>query len=170
MKKIMSNVVDQKILDGNREVEDVTSITLPDIEHVTTELDVAGMSGKLNIPDPTRLEAMEISIAHNNGVNSKVLNEPRVHKFEFRLALQMMNVSKGEIEYKSMKYRVHAAFTKVSKGEAKTGNPLGATNSYSVYRYEEEQDGVVITLIDLLNNIIRINGQDYNNVIKKMLN
>ena len=168
-KKVRANVVGQKVLDGRIEVEDVTSIDMPEISHVLTEVDVPGMAGKMSIPDPTHLEAMTMSIAHNNGLNSQVLNEPRVHNFEFRLAVQELDATKGQIDHKSVKFRVSAAFTKVSKGTIETGNPLGSTNEYSVYRLEEEREGKVVTLIDILKGIIRINGKDYNSDVLRML-
>ena len=168
-KKVRANVVGQKVMNGRIEVEDVTSVDLPEISHVLTDVDVPGMAGKMSIPDPTRLEAMTLSISHNNGLNSHVLNEPRMHSFEFRTAIQELDAAKGQIGHKSTKFRINGAFTKVSKGTIETGNQLGSTCEYSVFRYEEERDGKVVTLIDILKGIIRINGKDYNSEVMKML-
>lgn len=168
-KKIRANVVGQKVLDGRVEIEDVTSVDLPEISHIVTEVDVPGMSGKMSIPDPTRVEAMTMSVNHNNGLNTRILNEPRLHSFEFRTAVQELDAAKGQLGYKSVKYRINGAFTKVSKGTIEAGNPMGSTCEYSVYRYEEEQDGQVVTLIDILKGIIRINGRDYNSEVLNMM-
>lgn len=55
------------------------------------------------------------------------------------------------------------------KGAIETGNPTGARKSIH-HRYEEEQDGEIITIVDAASGIMRFNGVDYTDVVESMLN
>jgi P2 family phage contractile tail tube protein len=168
--KVYNNVVDHRILDNGRVCEDVTSVALPNISHPTTNIDAAGMAMAVDMPDTTRLEAMEVSIAHNNGVNCKYLQNPGKHLLEFRLARQRYNVGAGEIELESVKYRITGVHKGTDKGSVERGNPLGSTNKFSVLRYEEEIAGEIVTIIDAMAGIIKFNGVEVTNTVESLLN
>ena len=105
-KSMKINVVDHLLLDNNREVEDVTSVVLPMLEHPTTAIDTSGIALAMDIPDMTKFNAAVYSIAHNNGTNSKYLAQPGLHTDEFRTVRQKYTTSKTKIEYESVKYRL----------------------------------------------------------------
>ena len=168
--KVYNNVQAHRVIDNERVAEDVTSITLPNIKHPTTKIDVSGMAMGVDMPNTTHLEAMEFAIAHNNGVNCRYLAEPGTHKIEVRLARQAYSVAGGEIKSESVKYRVTGAHTGTDKGNVETGNPLGSTDKYSVLRFEEEIDGEISTLIDAMAGILRWNGKDYTDTVESLLN
>lgn len=167
--KIYNNVVDHRLLDNGRVVEDVTSVTLPTIEHPTTSIASAGMVMDVDVPNMAHLNAMEISISHNNGVNCNYLASPGKHSLEFRLARQRYNVASGEIGFESVKYRIIGMTKSTEKGNIETNNPYGSTQKFSVLRYEEEINGKVNTLIDAMAGIIRINGKDYTSAVENLL-
>lgn len=168
-KKVHNKIVGQKLMDGNLEVEDVTSVTIPDIEFTADEYDVSGLAAAFEAIDPTHVNAMTFSISHNNGTNCQQLNSPKKHHFEFRLAQQALNTAKGDTGYQSVKYRVDGMPKKISDGTAERGNPLGTTVDYTVLRFEKEVAGKVVTLIDALSNIIKINDVDYTSQINQLL-
>ena len=167
--KVYNNVEGHRVLDAGRVCEDVTSVTLPTIKHPTTSIDTAGMAMAVDMPNTTHLEAMNFSIAHNNGLNCKYLANPGKHTIEVRLVRQRYNVPKGEVEHESVKYRVVGVHVQTDKGSAEMGNPLGSTDQYSVLRFEEEIDGKIITIIDAMAGIIKYNGKDNTSVIENML-
>lgn len=168
-KKVFNKIVGQKLVDGAVEIEDVTGVTLPDIEYSTDEFDVSGLVGALEVSDPTHINAMTFSVKHNNGLNCQTLSTPIQHNFEFRLAQQALNVGLGTTEYKSVKYRVSGYPKKISDGEAERGNPLGSTVDYTVNRYEKEVDGKIVTQIDILAGIVKINGRDFSSQVANLL-
>ena len=168
-KKVHNKVVDQKIMDGSLEVEDVTSVTLPDVSFTTDEYDVSGLAATIEAVDPSHVDAMTLSISHNNGINCHQLAEPKRHKFEIRLAQQALNTGMGSTDYNSVKYRAEGTPKKISDGTVERGNPLGTTIDYSLTRFEKEVSGEVVTLIDALAGIVRINGVDYTSPIKALL-
>ena len=168
-KNIKINVVDHKLLHDKREVEDVTSVTLPSFEHPTTEVNVNGLALTMEIPDMTKFNAAEYSIAHNNGTNSQYLNIPGLHTDEFRTVRQKYTTSKTQIGYESVKYRLTGMHKSTEKGQIETGNPWGSTETFALVRYEEIVDGKQTMLVDGPNNIIKVNGKDYSGDVQKLL-
>lgn len=167
--KVYNNVEGHRLIDGSRVAEDVTSVTLPTITHPTTTINSAGMAMDVEMPNTTHLDAMDFEVAHNNGVNCQYLSNPGKHTMEFRLIRQRYNVHAGEIEHESVKYRVTGVHKSTEKGKVETGNPLGATEKYSVLRFEEIINGATTTLIDAMSGVLKFNGRDYANVIENML-
>lgn len=169
-KKVANKVVGNKLMDGSYEIEDVTSVTIPDVEYGVDEFDVSGLAAVIEAIDPTHVNAMTFSIAHNNGLNCWRLNSPKKHQFELRIAQQVLNTSNGSVKPNSVKYRIDGMPKKISDGTVERGNPLGTTVDFTVLRFEKEVSGVVVTLIDALANIVKINGVDYTNQINELLN
>ncbi len=169
-KIIYNNVIDHRLLDGDVTVEDVMTITPPEIKFKTTEMDVAGMIGAIDIPDISGLEKMTMDINHNKGLNHEVLNTPGKHKFEFRIARQRLSTSNAELSAEGVKIRVTAMFVGEKRSEVERGNPMATTNTYSVLRFEEEVNGKQTTCIDVLAGIVKVNGKDYSNDYQHLLN
>ena len=168
-KKVYCNIEKHRLLDGKREVEDVTKAGLPKIEHPTTEIKSAGMSMNVNMPDTTHLNAMEFTVYHNNGVNCKYLAQPGKHNIEFRTARQRYDVPKGEIKHESVKFRITGVHVSTEKGDIETGSPYGSTEKFSVLRYEEEIDGVVTTIADAMAGLIKFNGVNCTSEVDNLL-
>lgn len=170
MPKSVYNIVeDHRVLDGDSIVEDVTSVGLPTITNPTTEISVAGMSGDVDMPNMAHTDSMELTVAHNNGVNCRLLTSPGKHRLEFRIARQMYDVASAELVHRSVKYRITGLHKESEKGDIEKGNPLGSTEKFSVTRYEEEIEGEIVTLIDVMAGIIKINGVSYTDDIESLL-
>lgn len=163
------NVEDHRVLDGETKVEDITKIGLPTIEHPTSEVKAAGMVMDVDIPNMYHYNAMEFELSHNNGTNCHLLAAPGVHSVEARVARDIYNGQQGVTDLEVMKVRIKGAHKSTEKGDIETGNPYGSTEKYSVLRYEEEINGEIVTLIDSMAGIIRINGVDYSSKLKSLL-
>jgi len=169
MKNIKINVVDHLLKDNGRECEDITKVDLPNFEHPTTSVNTSGMTMAMDVPDPTKYNAAEFSIAHNNGNNCEYLSTPGKHAVEFRTVRQKYTTSKTDITHESVKYRLTGLHKSTEKGTVEMGNPWGSTDKYSLVRYEEIVDGKTTVLIDGPGNINKINGKDYASEIQKLL-
>ena len=167
--RVYNNVEGHRLFEGKDIVEDITSVTLPDIEHPTTTISAAGMAADVDMPNTTHVNAMSFSVSHNNGLNGQLLATPGKHEIEFRIVRQRYNVKLGEIEHESVKFRLVGALKKVGKGNIETGNPYGSTNDFSLLRYEEEIDGRVVTLIDAMAGIIKVNDKSFTDQIESLL-
>lgn len=168
-KKVYNNVVGYRVLDNGMVCEDVTGVTPPTIKNSTTTISVVGLVADVDMPDITHLDAMEMEIAHNNGVNCHLLASPGRHSIETRLARQRYDVPAGEINHEGMKIRAILMHKETNKGKFESGNPYGSTEKFSVLRYEEEINGEIVTLIDAMAGIIRINGKDYTSEVESLL-
>lgn len=168
-KRVANNVVDHRVLDNGNVCEDVTSITPPTISHTTTTIDASGMAMAVDMPNTTHLEAAELTIAHNNGVNCQQLNAPGKHNIECRIARQNYNVAAGENEFESVKVRAICVFKSKENGNVETGNPLGSTVKYSILRYEEIFNGETTLLVDAMAGIIEVNGKSYTDPVERLL-
>ena len=168
-KKVYNNVEDHKLLDGKNVVEDITQVGLPTIKHPTTTISAAGMVADIDMPDVARFEAMEYSISHNNGVNGKLLAVPGKHTHEFRIARQVYNAEKGEVEFKSVKCRMTGIHKESNKGDIERGNPYGTTDTYSCLRYEELIDNKQVMLIDAMSGVVKFNTKNYASAVSSLL-
>ena len=168
--KVYNNVEDHKLIDNNRVAEDITSVTIPDVEHPTVDIDAAGMAGAVSLPNQSKINNMELSIAHNNGVNCARLADAGKHTIEFRLARQRYNVPKADIEHEGVKYRFTCIHRSTADGTIESGNPIGSTERFTVLRFEKIVNGTTVTLIDKMTGIIRINGKDVNSAVQNLLN
>ena len=168
--KVYNNIEGHRLIDNKRTVEDVTKFSAPTVKHPTTEIkNVSGMAMDVDMPDTTHLEAMELTINHNNGVNCNYLADPGKHILEIRTVRQRYYVAKAEIEHESVKFRFTAIHVSTEKGDIETGSPYGSTEKFSVVRYEEEINGKVVTIADAMAGLIRYNGKDCTGVLEKML-
>ena len=168
-KNVRCNIEDHRLLTDGVKVEDVTTITPPNVTHPTVSVKAAGMVMDVDMPNMYHFDAMELSIAHNNGTNCDMLLVPGTHNIECRAARQNYDVAGVALDLEMVKIRAVVVHKSTEKGTIEAGNPYGSTEKYSVVRYEEEQNGEVIVLIDSMAGIIRIKGQDYSSVLTSML-
>ena len=168
--KINNNVVGHKLIDNGVVVEDITSVSLPNLEHPTETVSSNGMVADVDVPNPYHYNAMEFTVSHNNGANCNQLATPDLHAMELRVARQVYNVATAKSGNESVKYRITGMHKGSEKGTVENNNPLGSTEKYSVLRFEEEINGEVVTLIDAMAGIVRINGTDYGSSVDNLLN
>lgn len=161
-KHVKFNVVDHRVIDNGLVCEDISSFTLPTLEHPTTSIEgISGMVMDIDMPNVNRLNAMELTIEHNNGINCRNLGTPGRHTIECRAVRQDYAVADGDLGHEAVKFRFIAVHKSTDKGSFKIGDPYGSSEKYSVIRYEEEVAGEVITIVDATAGILRFNGTDY---------
>ena len=168
-REIWNILEDERFLDNGEVIEDVQSAEMPTIEHPTTELGGAGMAGKIDMPDMSQVNALSITLNHNNGRNGHLLRRAGVHHLEFRAAMQVMDVEKSIVGQKMDKFRIDGLHKSSSVGTTEKGNPRSSTETYSVVRYEHERGGQIIDLIDIPKGIMIIGGVDVSSARKSLL-
>ena len=169
-KYIKINVEDHRLIDNGRVCEDVTEVVIPDLEHPTTAIEnISGLAGNLELPNPSKFNAAEFSINHNNGINCEYLCDPETHNVEFRTVRQKYNAAGAVIGHESVKYRLRGAHKSTGGETINIGNPIGNTERYSALRYEKIVDGKQVLLVDWLANKVIYNGVDHSTDISKFL-
>lgn len=169
-KKVYVNVADYKVKDGKYEIEDVTSVVLPTVSHPTIPINSAGMAGSIDMPNQSKVEAMEFTINHNNGTNSNRLIGPGLHKFDFRVARHRYNVGKATLGAESVRYEVACIHKSTEHGTVEAGNPLGSTERYSVSRFVRYVNEKEDTVVDIMSGPIKLNGKDCVSEVNAILN
>lgn len=168
-RKVLNNIAGMRVLWDGMEVEDVTRITLPNLEHATTEIAANGMIADVEIPDMTHFKAMTLSIAHNNGVNCDKLSTPKKHRIEIRTARQKYDIPEAEIGHEPDRYRATVLHKTTTKGDLEKSNPYGSTDEFAVVRYEEIIDGKTVVLLDAMTGQVIINGKNYYDEVEQYL-
>lgn len=168
-KVVYANVEDFRMIDNGRIAEDVTSVTPPNVTHPTADMNSAGMSGVVRMPNPVKVEAMEFVVNHNNGSNCERLSDPGIHTMEFRIARGKYTVAKGRMDHEGVKYRVTGVHLATEESQVEPGNPLASTERYSLLRYEKIVNGTTTTLVDLMAGNIKKNGKDMTNDVQSLL-
>lgn len=169
MEKIYGNVVDYRLFDNAVTCESITTVTLPDINHIISNISDAGMVMDVDYPDPTRFESMEFGVNHNNGVNCQRLCNPGRHEIEVRVARNVYKTTQGEGDFEGMKVRIVGLHKGRTGGTIEAKNPYGSTDKYSVIRYEVEIGGEVVILIDSATGKVRFNGVNQTDKVKSLI-
>ena len=119
--KIYNNVVEHRLLFDKNMCEDITSVQPPNLEHPTDTLEGEGLTADIEVANQSKVNAMELKISHNNGVNCEKLKEPGIHTVEYRLARQEYGVTKRTMGYQSVKYQMDVQHKGTEAGTIDTG-------------------------------------------------
>lgn len=168
-KNIYNNVVGNRVLDNGTVVEDITSITLPNMEHPTSTINGNGQVMDLEYPNQYHFNAMTLSISHNYGKNCEALKKPGVHNIEVRIAREKYDTVKTNMGHEGMKVRCKVMHASSQSGTIENGNPVGMTENFSVIRYEAEVNGKIVDLVDAGTGEIIIAGKKVSDNIESLL-
>ena len=158
--KIYNNVVDYRVIWDGLKCEDITSITLPTLEHPTDTIQGEGLTADLDVANQSKVNSMELTIAHNNGVNCNHLKAPGIHTVEFRLARQRFDVTERFMGHESDKYICDIQHKSTEEGTVERGNPLGSTEKFTVFMYKKVVDGELVDHVDATAGILRLDNVD----------
>lgn len=168
-KYVHNNLAGLRVYFDGKLVEDVTNYTPPSEKYKTTSISSAGMAGDVEFPNQTSIEAMESSLAHNNGLNCNLLMNPGKHTLEVRAVRQKYNVAKSQMEHERITWRDTVFHKNRDGGSIEMGNPYGSTDKFAVVRHEEEINGKQTKLLDIPNNKIAHNGKSVTDEIENLL-
>lgn len=166
---VQSNVIRYLVYFDGKLVEDVTSYTPPARRYKTTSIQSAGMSGDVNAANQANIEAMESTLAHNNGVNTHLLLTPGIHTLEVRTVRQKYNVAKSRMEHERITWRDRVQHISRDPGSIEANNPYGNTDKFSVVRHEEIINGKQTRLDDIPNGKLVTNGVSATDEIDNLL-
>lgn len=154
---MIGSVTAQRTLFDGEQLDDVASVSLPDITATTTTVNLPG--GEVDLPS-TLYGAMEITVSFR-GLNSKtaVLYDTGVHKLEHRYVQEELDENGGVREQLAKAYADVIAKNR-TPGTPEMGAQQENEASFEVLRYRLVVDGVEILLIDKRTGQIVINGKD----------
>lgn len=164
-----ANVERFRLTVNGTEIEDVTSITLPDVEHPTTAISTAGMAGELELPDTAFVNAMTFSVTHNKGKGAEALLASRA-TIIVSIARMRYDTAGQEVGYVNTTYKLIGMHKKTTEGRVETKNPLSVTDDFSISRFEERVEGKERVFIDVTSGTVREAGENRTSAVESALN
>lgn len=160
-KKVLSGATGAfKTIVNGFESDNVTSVTLTDIERLTTEIKGAGVMGTINLPVSGQVGAMSASVSvRKAGAEKRYFMSPGLVNIEIRVATDV-RASNGEMYVEGTKIYISGVFTKAGSGKVEVTSTRDESFDYAVTRYREVVDGEETVLVDQFNQKFIIGGVD----------
>lgn len=150
--------------------DDVYSMEHGDITLGTADYAGAGMLGTTNLPATGQVESNEL-VASFRGESSQnaALQRPGTHNFIVNAVQDFLDVATGDIAQRHVQKIFKCVFKAYSPGTVETPNIIEGSATYEITRFEQLVDGVQTVLIDKVNYIYQIDGEDVMADISSML-
>lgn len=164
---ISNNYIPEKInefnayLDGTKMIGVAASVTLPEVNMLTSTVSGAGIGGELDSPTIGQFESLEQEIQFNVLYSSaaNVLSPLSVVNLTFRAAQQVYDKT-GGYAFKGLRVVEMGRVKKFNPGKIEKGESMEATVTLELTYLMVENDGVELLAIDKLNSVYRVNGVD----------
>jgi P2 family phage contractile tail tube protein len=165
MDKNSAVLADTMYVDKSKAGEDV-SFELPSIALQTADLQAMGT---LSLPLVGLLDDMTLSIT-KIGVDKGFAKMSKLKKMEieFRWVQDQVNAS-GDVSHKGCKAFLNVIPQELPSVSVEPGSATELSPTYTVTRYQLFYDGSELLLVDRFNQILRVNGVDYMDDVRKLL-
>ena len=151
------------------EIPNLIGFSAADVTLGSSELNGAGMIGPVNIPDPSNIEAMEVTITtSDDSGDAALLNDPNGVDAVLHWAVDKVGTD-GSSEYIAHRAVVKGYASVIPGGDKKKGEAAEIEHKIAVWYYKEEIDGKEVTLVDMLAPKCVINGVDRLEKLNKAL-
>lgn len=155
--------------EGNRYLG-TTSVTLPNLSYLITEMSGAGVAGKMETIVLGHLEAMTTTINMRTlNKEAAILSEPRKHTIELRQAVQENDTATGAMKINKVKHTLVLIPKTLTAGTVQPAAAGEPNLEFATHYWKESVNGEVVREIDPLNYIFKINGVDYLEEVKDAL-
>lgn len=154
-----------KVLCGNETIAEDVTLSLPNGALQTVDFDALGTL-TVPIPRTDNLEATINTVGLDKGL-FKLLG-PESHQYEFRMA---QNVVKRDGSQKTIgiKAFITGSSPSLLGGDTEVGSISNGSISINATRYRLVIDGEEVMLIDKLKGILKVNGKDYAEDIRRLV-
>lgn len=140
----------------------ITSVTLPDINWLTSTVSGAGLAGNIEAVIIGHLDAMTMTMNFRTVTQEAIrLTEPRRHNIDLRVAQQDEDTVAGAIQVRKVKHVMVVVPKAYKGGNVAPASAADASGDYAVRYWATFIDGKKVTEIDPMNYICVINGVDY---------
>lgn len=151
--------------DFSKPVAESVKVELPGLNFITIEYN-NGNKIVAVLPQVEELETKITKVGMDNGLFA--LLKPNKIKMELRIAAQSLKMS-GDTKVGSIRVYITGTPKSGIGGTVEPGTSWEGDISLTVYRYEIFLDGVEHLCVDVLKNILRINGEDCADDISSIL-
>ncbi len=160
--KISGDVIAHKIKFGVKELEDVTSIELPEIAIGTYEVKGSGIMGTIEMPSLSKVESMQTTIEYRSSTKNNLENlTPGIHEVQTAFVKDVVG-GDGVTSADGNKVFMQVRTKNHKIGTITNGENMSASATYEVMSYRMVDGfGIEILNIDKIKQIYRILGVDY---------
>lgn len=151
-----------------KELENITTFTLPDTEFEDGELTGAGIIGTVNIPDMFNIGELELSITGKSYSSMKPLFNKSV-SLRLNWAEEVAGAN-GDSSFDSYTVIAKGRPKKIPGGEITKGEQKELESTLSCTYYKLIQNGATIFEINKLTGVLVINGVNLAKELNKALN
>lgn len=145
-----------------KELIGVGQVELPEIQMLTTELNAAGMGGKMNVALTGQTDSMTATINLPVATMEALsLITPDVIQLTARAAVETLNRRTHKKEIKNLTVIMRGAEMSEKLGSIQKGEAMDASFSFELDYLKIIYDGQVYREIDKFNNIFRVKDKDY---------
>ena len=164
---ISNNYVPEKVndynayLDGDKMIGYASSVSLPEIKMLTSEISGAGINGKIDSPTIGLFDSMEQEIEFSTLYSSvvDVMSPLSTVNLTFRAAQQVYDKN-GGYAFKGLRIVEAARVKTLSLGKLEKGESMEAKVTLELTMIMIESDKEEVVYIDKLNGVYRVQGKD----------
>lgn len=158
---ISGMVLGQLLLIDNIEVSDYVSAQLPPIEYNTVEVNGSGTLGPVSMPGITQPGAlsMPLTLSNVSAENMRAFRPGMVQQLELRIATDQIT-SEGNNVPEGTKIFGTGRLAKFDPGSIENGTARSVTVEYQLTRYRIVINGSEVVLLDKINNVNHLYGND----------
>ncbi len=156
----ISKVTNARVyINGTDFIAKAEEVDLPKIKFKTTETKGLALIGETELP--TILEKMEARFKFNSIYPEfiKIASNPFETASVIIKAPSAIYTQLG-VQFKPFRAELRGTFKEFDTGKIKKGENAEAEATMSVYYYKLEYDGKEVYEVDILNNILKIDGKD----------
>ena len=158
-------ILASKVLCGTETVAEDVTISLPNGTLQTVDFEALGTL-TIAIPRTDNLEATINTVGLDKGL-FKLLG-PETHQYEFRMAQNVVSRD-GSQKTVGIKAFITGSSPTVLGGDMEVGSTTNGGISINAMRYRLIVDGEEVILIDKLKGILKFNGKDYAEDIRRLV-
>ena len=159
-----TSTVDYRVYhDGFRLIGIAASVTLPQVQSMTTTVSGGGIMGEIEEPVMSMFQNMEMTLPFRTVTRDiyRILTQ-QYHHIELWGAIQTQDPASGKFVVQQHKIVTRAMPKSYSLGNFNIANPQDSEVAFTVSRFESWLDNQEIIIVDKFNEIHRINGVDQN--------
>ncbi|UPK45892.1 phage major tail tube protein [Paenibacillus pabuli] len=146
------------------------NIDLPGFETLTTEVSGAGIMGLIEVPSPGHFASQTLTINWNSIVRQSFnMMKAGLIALEFRSAQQVFDNTNSAVLEQGIKITYRGLAKNNALGTLAKNEGTGGTTEIEMTYIKIWMDGNPVLEVDKPNYIFRINGEDQNSNLKKIL-
>lgn len=155
---------------ANKLLNDVVTVTYPDLELLSETLRGAGINGEIDLPTYGQFGSLVIEISHN-GLSKDTIRTfgMETQELEHRWASQVLDSGTGSSEVVGKKVIFRGIPKKLGIGAIEPNKAEESSSAFEVVYMKYCIGNDAVFELDKLNDVFKVDGKDYSEAIRAVL-